>query len=470
MDKSIAILTTFQDLPRSYGLVPVVLNQLNMLRDNGWEVGFFVQNGFQNHVDSGDVPDGIDLMPYVPFMHLFDYNCGTGEEHHKVKAQGELRDGKPITNLKRQVKLVEDSLEEWLPEYPFVITHDIMFQTWFIPHNQAIRNIGERHPEIKWLHWLHSGPCVRPVNPGYPDILRHSGMPHSLFISPNETMIPKFAEMYDIPTRLVKPVYHTINLAEERQLHPLVVKMIKDFDLLNADGIVAWPTRIDHPEGKGMFHAIRLVGMMNKFANIKFIFINSWSGNERARTNIERLKKEAKEWGIPDKNIIFTSEMGKQWENGVPHEVVTNILDISEMLVMPSQTETFSYAVLESALAKNMLILNEDLGVFKELAEDRADYVPCGFEWGGDKLTRHYWGPGGESEPEDPRSFWEERAHHLLARLGYVDYHCEHCGKPLGKIGAYNPLRQFRHSIKTFNNDWVYKNQLEPLLGGDWDK
>jgi len=58
MEKAVAILTTFQDLPRSYGLVPVVLNQVKQLVNQGWEVGLYVQQGFDTHIDAGDVPEG----------------------------------------------------------------------------------------------------------------------------------------------------------------------------------------------------------------------------------------------------------------------------------------------------------------------------------------------------------------------------------------------------------------------------
>ena len=71
--KKVAVLTTFMDLPSGYGLVPVVLSQLKMLVENGYTPGFFVVKGFEKHVDAKRVPKGVELKPFVPFMHLFDY-------------------------------------------------------------------------------------------------------------------------------------------------------------------------------------------------------------------------------------------------------------------------------------------------------------------------------------------------------------------------------------------------------------
>jgi len=473
MEKALAILTTFQDLPRSYGLVPVVLNQVKQLVNQGWEVGLYAQQGFETHIDAGDVPEGCELIPRVPFVHLYDYQPGTKEQKHKVDGVGEHHPNGNKTNFKKQVKLIDEALDPWLMEYPVVITHDVLFQTWFLTHNQAVRNIGKRHPEIRWLHWLHSGPSPRPDEVGYPHTLRYTGMGNSVFVSPNETMKPQFAEMYDVPQKHVKAVYHIFDPFEFFEMHPLSVEMTKRFKLHSCDALVVWPTRMDHPAPKGMYEAIHLVSQMNRFADVKFLFLNSWSGTDRAKNNIASLKREAEKWGMPKGNLIFSSEIDVKYENGVPHRVVKDMLTLGDMLVLPSKSETFSLIMAEAAACKNMLILNEDLEVFTELGGDRVDYIPTGSEWDGEKVERHHWKgeppKEGEKKKEDPERFWRETAHRLLARLGYVDYHCEHCGEPLGKIGAYNPLRQHRHVLKYFSEDWTYEHQLRPLLEGRWD-
>jgi len=335
-EKAVAVLTTFQDLPRSYGLVPVVLNQLRTLVAKKYEVGFYVQNGFQNHPDSGDVPEGVEVHPRVPFMHLFDYHDNAPEQKYKVPPEGKRVGNGVRTNFKKQVELIEESLDEWLMEYPTVITHDIVFQSWFVPHNQAIRNIAENHPDIRWVHWLHSGPSVRPDNMTYPTSLRYSPLPNAVMVSPNDSMKRGFAEMYDMPLNSVKTVYHTFDPVNWWNMHELSQEMIKRYKLLDSDMLFVWPTRVDHPEAKGMFDCMRLLGMMNRYANVKLVFLNSWSGGTQAKSNIERIKNEAKEWGVPRRNLVFSSEVDKKWENGVPKEVVQNMYDISSGLMTGS--------------------------------------------------------------------------------------------------------------------------------------
>jgi len=162
---------------------------------------------------------------------------------------------------------------------------------------------------------------------------------------------------------------------------------------------------------------------------------------------------------VPRENIVFSSEMGPKWEIGVPWKVVRDMLWIANMFIFPSQTETFSFAMLEAAVTKNVLVLNEDLGVMTELAEDRAEYIKAGAEWGGTKWTTEYH--------PDEETYWKEKAEKLVARLGLIGYTCEHCGKDLGKFGAVKPLMQSRHVLRTYNMDWIFKNQLEPLIEGE---
>jgi hypothetical protein len=219
--------------------------------------------------------------------------------------------------------------------------------------------------------------------------------------------------------------------------------LIDKHDLLNCDALVVWATRIDHPEGKGIYHAMHLLGQLNKLANVKMLFLNSWSNHDGARSTIKSLRDEARKWGVPDKNLSFSSEMGTEWELGVPKKVVIDMLDIGDMFIFPTQSETFSLSLLEAAACKNMLMLNEDLQVLTELCGSRAEYFKAGAEWGGTRWNTAY--DAGEDR------YWMGKAEEFWKAFK-----------------SYKPLRQHRYVLKTFSEDNVYKTQLEPLLKGEW--
>jgi len=439
-EKKIAVFTVLADLPRSYGLVPVILNQLDQLVKQGWKVDLFTQSSFGlKHPDAKLIPKGVTHRPEVPFVHLYDYQLGTVVQVHPVDGVGQHN----VTNFEKQVKYLEEGLESKLAEYKIIITHDIVFQSWFITHNQAIRNIAERHPEIKWIHWLHSGPSARPTNLTYPSTLRFEPFPNSVFVSPNESMTAKFAEMYNTPKSNIKVVYHTFDPIKFWDMHPWSIELIKKHDLFNCDVLAVWATRIDHPDGKGMSHAMHLLGQLNKLANVKMLFLNSWSNHQGAKDTIKSLRVEAKKWGTPDKNLIFSSEMGTEYELGVPKQVVRDMGCIGDMFIFPSQSETFSLSMVEMAAMKNMLILNEDLQVMPELCGDRADYFKAGAEWGGIKWTTKY--------DHGEETYWMGKAQEFWKLFQ-----------------SYKPLQQHRHVLRKFSEENVYKLQLLPLLRGDW--
>jgi hypothetical protein len=441
-NKSVAVLTQLADLPRSYGVVPVVLNQLDMLVKYGWNVDFHTVKGFKNHPDAKLIPAKVNIMDDVPFCHIFDYANGVPAQENDVDGVGKHGDPN-ITNFNRQVKLIEDSLEPVLKNNETIITHDAIFQGWYATHNQAYRNIATKNPKIRWIHWLHSGPSSRPTSINYPTSLRFSAFPNSVLVSPNETMTSKFAEMYNMPKKLVKVVYHTFDPVKFFDMHQWSKNMIEKYDLINCDALAVWATRIDHLEGKGMFYAMRLLGQLNKLANVKMLFLNSWSNHEGARINMRILKEEAAKWGTPEGNLVFSSEMGQEYELGVPKQVVRDMLMIGDMFIFPSQSETFSLSMIEASACKNMMILNEDLEVLKELNGPRADYFKSNAEWGGIRYNTAY--DAGED------AYWMGKAQEFWKAYQ-----------------SYKPLQQHRHVLKYYNNDWVMQNQLEPILLDKW--
>ena len=463
MGTKVALLTTFLDAKPQYGVVPVVWNQLRMLTKFHDElpIGFFMVEGYDKHEDYASLPEGVRLEPYVPFLHLYDYGAGTSKQIHDVPAEGIppaelaglregqhrfLSDGKTnITNYDRQVARVEYMLEDELVRYDTIITHDIMFQTWFLVHNQAVRNIARRNPELRWVHWCHSGPtrwdekAIKGIH-----MRRFTGMKDSVWVSPNESMAAGFAKMYDISRKQVKVCYHVVDPFKVFKItHDWSRQLIEKHSLFDCDILDVWATRVDHPDAKGMYLALNIMAKLNKLCDAKILFLNSWSDAPSAKRNIGQLRSFAERKQLPSENLIFSSEMGSEWEKGVEPEVVSDMLSIANLFIFPSLSETFSFSLAEAALHKNMLVLNENLAVMKELAGDRADYLAAPAEWGGVRTDVTY--------DSGVDGYCMGRAEELWAQLQ-----------------EYKPLMQARHVLRTFRDEWVWENQLRPIIEGEW--
>ena len=318
----------------------------------------------------------------------------------------------------------------------------------------------------------------------FPHTLRHSNMPNSVWISPNKTMRKGFAEMFNIPIKQVKTVYHAADPDIFFGMHPMSIKLIEKHRLYEPDILSIFPCRMDSPSGKGMYEAIRLIGALNQFCDAKIVFLTSSVGETREHY-ISNLKDEARKWLVPDENIVFSSDMGKKWKAGVPRRVVKDLFQISNVFIFLSKSETFSWVALEAAMTKNMLVLNGELEVFRELFGDRAEYVETGMNWGGKADKTNYWQDFPADTDMEPyrkagitiektvtgwripneKRYWAEKAEKIVAKLGHLSFTCEHCGEPVEQgFGWYKPLMQQRYALKTFRDEWVWKEQLGPLI------
>ena len=439
--KKIAILTDFLQFDMQYGLVPAVLNQLRTLQAQGYDPHLFTVEGTESEKINPTLdllPEGITIKPFLPAIHLFDYQLGTKEQKYDVGPVGKHATPHSFTNFKKQVKLTEELLEPELQQYDIVIEHDILFQTWKLPYNQALRNIGKRHPQIKWIHWCHSAPSARPHKLEYPHTLRFTPMPNSIWVTMNDAMRSGFALQYDTSIENIKTVYHAIDYPTLRKFHPLSTEIWKKHQLWKPELIVVAVSRFDHARAKGMYNVAEFVRELEKLAKVLLIYVNSWSKAEENKKHIEALRRI-----IP--SAIFTSEHGKkgEYEQGVPHEVVIDMYDLSNIHIMASQSETFSFTMVEAALGKNYLVVNKSLKPLVELMpEEYAKHVPWGSDWGGELITENY--------APTKQLFMYDRAKEV-----YQDY--------LNN----KALRAHRHSIRTFSPEVVWENQYKPLIEGN---
>jgi hypothetical protein len=126
-------------------------------------------------------------------------------------------------------------------------------------------------------------------------------------------------------------------------------------------------------------------------------------------------------------------------ENGVPPQVVKDLLMISNIFFQPSLSEGCSLTMIEAAITKNLLILNEDFPPSKEFGEDGVLYAKFDWQWFGKNKTINYHPNIG--------NYYNDWANIIID-------HVEN-----------NPvLKTHRKYINQFNQDWIFKNQLEPLL------
>lgn len=418
----IGILGCLSSFHPSYSVATVILDQLRLL-SKYHNVVFITTDDFIGN----EIPSNVEIRHYPRYKH------STLPEELK------------ITFFEPYLTICSAHLERAIYDCTHLILHDILFLHDFVPVNCALRLALENYPKIKILSWQHSCPSLNQNNLLYPFTKCYEGLNNTTFIYLNHTDIPLVAKRYNIPENKVAIVHNFIDLERYFKLHPLTIELVNDFELLKADSICVYPSRL--VAAKQPNKLIKLIEHLNKYQDTRLIICNSWTSSPEEEY-LETLKASS---SLGNK-LIFTSEYESKWckdnnwkiKNGVPSEVTSDLLRISDLFILPSIAECCSLIMLEASLNKNLMVINDDLWNCKE--------------WGGQKLNGNisrnclYQEFGSITRPISKYDPSEEKWFENAA-LEIMNYQKNN-----------QAINFFRQTRQRHNPEWVYTNQIEPLL------
>jgi hypothetical protein len=424
MNKKIAIFTTFGGWDEAYSPCNVVKNQLISLVKNGYHPTLFVLDCFPTeHFMKESWVEGFELAPVIPTL--------TFEPYHGITAHRKVP-----PNFEKDVAKVTPVLDQQLKDFDVVLCHDIIFQDSFLPYNAALRKTVMKTGQL-YLHWMHSGPSARPDNVGEPISFLYSLPPQSKLVYMNNYDIIRVAEMYNTMPNMVRVVHNPIDYTTYPWIHPLVKKLINDYKMNEADIIGVYPlstTRMG-AGGKQLHKALKVMGYLKQLGkNVRYIVANAHANGDKEKMAIMEMLALAKDYGLTDREVIFTSFVDKQYEGGVPHEVVLQLFQYSDVFIFPSVSENAPLALLEAGLAKNLLILNEDFSPMKDFVGPHALY----FKFDSIVTVTHH---------PNENVYYADVARLIISAL---ENNREHKSR-----------RQIRQK---FNHDYIFKNELEILF------
>lgn len=411
--KKIGVLTTFYNLDPAYSLASIVIDQLKMLSKNGYNPVFLVHDNFE-----GNVPEGVEVRKIVPRFKLVDY-----------AATSTLAD-----DFDSQVGAVVKALEENCQDIDVMITHDIIFQGWFLPYNAGIRKANLK---CKWLHWIHSAPSPRQNDLKYPFDLQYTIPPNSKLVYLNHTDVIRTAEMYGAWPKDVRVVHNPKDPRTFWNLHPLTSELIDQYGLLNKEVVSIYPLSTPRMiSGKGVDKAIRLMGKIKKLGKkVCLVVCNAHANADKDKDLVRQMTKYGIEQGLDYTDLIFTSfHDTPKWEHGVPPQVISELFRLSNVFIFPSYSENCSLVMLEAALSKNLLVLNEDFPPMKDFFQEQALYFRFG------SLIQR-------TDYNDEDKWYEDVAKIILSEI-----------KENKLINSFTKMKQ------QFNLDYIFKEQIEPLF------
>lgn len=428
MKKKIGIFTTFGSWDEAYSPVNVVKHQLHMLLRYKHEPVLFVLDCFPKDFEI----KGVEIRRVIPTTTFEPYQ-GIAQ-HHTIPP-----------HFEKDVAKIVPALEQNFKDIDVMLCHDIIFQDSFLAYNAALRKMV-LPTGIKFYHWMHSGPSKRPANMTEPVSFLYTVPPRSKLIYMNRYDTIRAAEMYGTTQDNVRVVHNPIDYRLQDGTEELTDDIISHYGLNDADVIAVYPlstTRMG-AGGKQLNKAIKVMAGLKRCGNkVRLVVPNAHANGDHEKGEIEKMRKLAEEFGLdPRFEIIFTSLIDKKWEHGVPHNVVLQLLRYSDVFLFPSVSENCPLVLLEAALGKNLMVLNEDFTPMKDFVGPYALYFKF------DSVTT------------------------ITNHSGYVD----------GEDGYYRDVAKIIHAElannkiyqaakmarKFFNVDFIFKQQIEPLFHEEW--
>lgn len=423
----VAILTMFSGLSSTYSLVGVVADQLQMLLNQNIPVKLLVSENcpdsdkfgifLDERIDWVKVKSNINGKPII----LHDYS----------NPESKLHEG-----FLEEAALFAQEFETALADVEVCIMHDILYQGAHYVHNIGIRKAQPKLPKVKFLSFTHSFPNKRPLAVSSEMFGRYTPMDHTYFIYPSQSGITALSQQYHVPEAYCRTVYNCAPIMTF--MHPDVKKLHAQTSLLSTEYLIVYPGRFS--TGKKFEKVAAVAGTLKRISekSVKVVFCDFPAADTPSSDYKEAICYVGDFYGLEKEDIVFTSDYG--YSNGFPREGVLDLFSLSNLFICPSLSEAFSLTVLEAASKGNFLVLNECVPALKEAGDILGAYY---MKWD----ARHIDYTMTQQYVPSERAYYERHCANMI-QLMREDKIC------LAKTMIRN----------RFNPDWVWENQLKPLL------
>lgn len=426
----VAILTMFSGLASTYSLVGVVAEQLKMLLKHDIQVKLLVSEYLPENEKEGIFLDNriewIKIKSSIngKIIKLYDYSRPDSKLHK---------------TFDEEAQLFAAEFETALQDVEVCIMHDILYQGYHYVHNIAIRQAQKKLPKVKFLSFSHSLPDKRPLNVSDEMYGRYTPMDNTCYIYPSRSGIMPLSLQYNVPEGYCHTVYNSAPVTN--YLHESVQKLNEQTSLLNTEYMVVYPGRFS--TAKKFDKVAALAGTIKRISekSMKVVFCDFDCDDTPADEYKAAIYYVGEFYGLDKEDIVFTSDYG--YANGFPREGVLDLFTLSNLFICPSLSESFSLTTLEAASRGNFLVLNECVPGLREAGDMLGAYF---MKWD----ARLYDSIQYQQYTPSERAYYERHSAEII-KLMRTDKMC------LAKTMV----------RKRFNSDWIWENQLKPLLEGE---
>lgn len=319
----IAILTHFNSCPEAYSPGKAVRNQIKMLQQFGHDVAFFVTEGSK-------LDFGCKMMPVIP----------------------RFKRKKNVVNEDIKAKTIDVLREHLTGNYDIAITHDFYIDDC-ITYREAIKECGV---DIDWVHWARSGVGM-PID---------FNMSNARYVYMNYADKDLFAGRIGVNPDRIRICFNEKDPSLLFNWNNITTHIVNKMKLWKKDIVEVFPICSTRMAAKGIHSLFQVFGELKKQGkNVALVICNS-NGRRRGEEIKNKLETALANFDLVDgEDIIFTSQLhnpekGIDTLTSVPHEVVAQLMQMSNLFVFPTKAEVCSNVLLEASIAGNLLVLNSD--------------------------------------------------------------------------------------------------------------
>jgi len=428
----VGIVTALTDFSSAYSLSTVILEQAKMLGRNRYDYDLITPRCLPYEEVEYARREGIRLRRILPTTQLHDYEATEPPKDDTPEAPGFMAQVETYLNGDRRCS----GLLNVIPDYDVLITHDLMFLSWFLPHNAAVRRCAGAFPGKHWLHWIHSAPRFD-ANVRFPSTLRCSAAPNSTYVFLNYSHRQAVANMLGLRPAEIAVVFNPRDPRDFFGFSEAACRLIEHYRLFDCDVLQVYPLSAPRWVHKGVRELLRLFSEWKSMGvAVKLVLALSHSG-EPGDGHVEGISKYAQECGLVlDSEVILTPRYADEarmdsWRNCVPMNVIRDLTIMSNIFVFPSRSEACSLIQAEQSICGKFMVLNSR--------------VPAMLEFAPASTLRYDFS---SFDPDNDKRYYRCMAREIWSHLS----HNSTFGASMLTRGRF------------YNRDWIWKQQFEPLL------
>lgn len=344
------LLTTLGAFHSSYSLTTVIHDQAVAGIKAGYQVDLVGMKSMsaKNRLDIKD-------LTYVPLIP----NVGWKEDEVDAEKTSQI------------LEAIIPYLRESAPAT--VITHDLLLQSWYLTAAASLHAIGDSIPGIRWFHQVHSSVGPRPAQ------LHRCTLPkgHRL-AAVNYSDVGRLANYYQTQAEDIVTIPNIRSAPEFFGLSHTAARIADITELELADVVQIFPLSTPRAFAKGIDKAMEFLGRLREDFGlvVKLVVANSDApGNQSTMDTLRALGQDTLKGGFYLTSDLIPTTGGL----GLPMDDIRGLMQFQNVFCFPSTSEACGLTMLEAALSKSILVLNDDLPVLKDFIHpEQAIWVPWG--------------------------------------------------------------------------------------------